>query len=41
MADIFGALNHLIQQMQCGEVKIIEVEEHLKALKKSNHENDE
>ena len=32
MADIFGALNHLIQQMQCGGVKIIEVEEHLKAM---------
>ena len=30
MADIFGALNHLNQQMQGGGVNIIKAEEHLK-----------
>ena len=41
MADIFGALNHLNQQMQGGGVNIIEAEEHLKAFeKKSNYGND-
>ena len=34
MADIFEALNHLIQQMQGGGVNIIEAEEHLKAFQK-------
>ena len=38
MVDIFGALN---QQMQGGGVNIVEAEEHLKALKKSNYGNDE
>ena len=41
MADIFGAFNHLNQQMQGGGANIIEVEEHLKAFqKKSNYVND-
>ena len=34
MADIFEALNHLIQQMQGGGVNIIEAEEHLRAFQK-------
>ena len=34
MADIFGALNHLNQQMLGGGVNIIEAEEHLKAIQK-------
>lgn len=33
MADIFNALNHLNQQMQGGEVNIIEAEENLKAFR--------
>ena len=42
IADIFGALNHLNQQMQGGGVNIIEAKEHLKAFKKkSNYGNDE
>ena len=42
MADSFGALNHLIQQMQGGGVNIIKAEEHLKAFqKKSSYGNDE
>ena len=42
MADIFGALNHLIQQMQGGGINIIEAEEHLKTFqKKSKYGNDE
>ena len=31
MADIFGAFNHLNQQMQSGGVNIIEAQEHLRA----------
>ena len=42
MADIFGALNHLNQEMQGDGVNIIEAVEHLKAFeKKSNYGNDE
>ena len=37
-ADIFRALNHLIQRMQGGGANIIETEEHLKALKKKKIE---
>ena len=41
MADIFGALNHLNQQMQGDGVNIVEAEENLKAFqKKSNYGND-
>ena len=36
MADIFGALNHLNQQMQGGGVSTIEAEEHLKVFQKKN-----
>ena len=36
MADIFGALNHLNQQMLGGGVNIIEAEENLKAIQKKN-----
>ena len=36
MADIFGALNRLNQQMQGHGVNILEAEKHLKALKKKN-----
>ena len=42
MAGIFGALNHLNQQMQGSGVNIIKAEEHLKAFeKKSNYGNDQ
>ena len=37
MADIFGALNYLNQQMQGGGVNIIKVEEHLKAFQKKSN----
>ena len=41
LADIFGALNHLNQQMQGGGVNIIEAEKHRKDFeKKSNYGND-
>ena len=36
MVDIFDALNNLNQQMQGDGVNIIEVEEHLKTLKKND-----